>query len=186
KGFGGDGGPAAKARFGGIYCVALDPRGRRLLLADLDNRRVRAVDLATGVVTTVAGNGERGVPPDGAEATRAPLVDPRAVAADAKGNVYVLERSGHALRVVDAAGRGRAVAGAGGPGAGGDAGDARAAALNGPKHLCLDRDGGVLIAATENHRIRKYLPGRGTLVGVAGTGRRGAAGVGGPPGRVEL
>jgi DNA-binding beta-propeller fold protein YncE len=44
KGFGGDGGPAAKARFGGVYCVALDPKGKRLYLADLDNRRVRAVD----------------------------------------------------------------------------------------------------------------------------------------------
>ena len=101
KGFGGDGGPAAAARFSGIYCASLDPSGKRLLLADLDNRRIRAVDLASGIVTTVAGNGERGVPADGATAAAAPLVDPRAVTADSAGNVYVLERSGHALRVVD-------------------------------------------------------------------------------------
>src|SRR5438067_638020 len=100
RGAGGGARPADKARFGGIYCVALAPDGRKLYLADLDNRRVRAIDLATAVVTTVAGNGQKGVPADGAKATDAPLVDPRAVAADGRGNVYVLERGGHALRVV--------------------------------------------------------------------------------------
>ena len=78
KGFSGDGGPATSARFSGIYCISLDPRGERLYLADLDNRRIRMVDLKTGIVSTVAGNGEKGVPADGAEAARAPLVDPRA------------------------------------------------------------------------------------------------------------
>src|SRR5262249_40307428 len=45
KGFSGDGGPASKAQFSGIYCASLDPRGDRLLLADLDNRRIRSVEL---------------------------------------------------------------------------------------------------------------------------------------------
>src|SRR5262249_46572395 len=79
KGFSGDGGLATQAQFGGIYCVALDPKGERLYLADLDNRRIRVVQLATGIVTTVAGNGQRGIPSDGTEARSAPLVDPRAV-----------------------------------------------------------------------------------------------------------
>jgi DNA-binding beta-propeller fold protein YncE len=186
KGFGGDGGPAAQARFGGVYCAALDPRGKRLYLADLDNRRVRAIDLTTGVVTTVAGNGQKGVPADGAEAAGAPLVDPRAVAADGRGNVYILERSGHALRVVGPDGRIRTVAGTGKPGSTGDGGDARRATLNGPKHLCIDRDGSVVIADTENHLVRRYVPSDGTIVRVAGTGTKGRAGVGGPPDRVEL
>ncbi len=178
KGYGGDGGPAAKARFGGIYCIALDPRGER--------RRIRMIDLKTTVVTTVAGNGEKGVPKDGAEATKAPLVDPRAVAVDAKGNVYVLERSGHALRVVDAEGKIRTVAGTGEKGASGDGGDALKATLNGPKHLCIDRDGNVIIADTENHLIRKYSPAEGKIMRVAGTGTKGAGGLGGPPEKVEL
>ena len=58
--------------------------------------------------------------------------------------------------------------------------------LNGPKHLCLDLDGNVIIADTENHLIRKYVAMDGTLVRVAGSGQRGKAGVGGPPGQVEL
>ena len=65
KGFSGDGGPAAQAEFGGIYCLALDEASQTLALADLDNRRIRQIDLKTGVVTTVAGNGKKGVPADG-------------------------------------------------------------------------------------------------------------------------
>ncbi len=71
KGFSGDGGPATKATFGGIYCLALDETNQTLDLADLDNRRVRRVDLKTGIVTTVAGNGKKGVPADGADARSA-------------------------------------------------------------------------------------------------------------------
>src|SRR5262245_7110470 len=186
KGYGGDGGPALQAKFGGIYCVALDPRAERLYLADLDNRRIRAIDLKTGTVSTVAGNGQRGVPEDGAEAAKAPLVDPRAVAADAKGNVYVLERSGNALRVVDSRGKIRTVVGTGQKGSSGDGGDARQATLNGPKHLCIDRDGSVLIADTENHVIRRYLPAEGKIVRVAGSGKKGTAGLDGPPEQAEL
>ncbi len=186
KGFGGDGGPATAAQFNGIYCIALDPRGERLYVADLENRRIRAVDLKSGVVATVAGNGQRGVPEDGAEAVKAPLVDPRAVAADGKGNVYILERSGHALRVVDAQGKIRTVIGTGKAGMSGDGGDARTATLNGPKHLCLDNAGNVLIADTENHLIRKYLPQEGKIIRVAGTGKKGTAGLGGPPPQAEL
>lgn len=181
-----DAGPAAKARLGGIYSVALDPHGRRLILTDLDNRKVRAVDLRTGELSTLAGNGQRGVPADGADARSSPLVDPRAAVADSRGNVYILERGGHALRVVDAAGKVRTVAGAGQPGLSGDGGPAVQARLNGPKHLCLDRDGSVLIADTENHVIRRYRPADGTMARVAGTGKKGAAGVGGPPVQGEL
>jgi DNA-binding beta-propeller fold protein YncE len=186
KGFAGDGGPAAEAKFGGVYCIAFDPRGEQMYLADLDNRRIRAIDMKTGNVRTVAGNGQKGVPEDGAEAVKAPLVDPRAVAADGAGNVYVLERSGHALRVVDANGKIRTVVGTGKAGATGDGGDARQATLNGPKHLCVDGDGNVIIADTENHLIRKYLPKEGKVVRVAGTGRKGTAGLDGPPEKAEL
>ena len=186
KGFGGDGGPATNARFGGIYCLSLDAKGERLYLADLDNRRIRVVNLRSGVVETVAGNGERGVPADGTEARKAPLVDPRAVAVDAKGNVYILERSGHALRVVDAEGKIRTVAGTGKKGFRGDDGDALHAEFNGPKHLCVDGDGNVLIADTENHVIRKYLPRESKVVRVAGTGRMGRAGLNGRPQDAEL
>jgi sugar lactone lactonase YvrE len=185
KGFASDGGPALDAKFGGIYCVSVGG-DQQLYLADLDNLRIRAVDPRTYLVRTVAGNGKKGVPADGAKATEAPLVDPRAVIADAQGRVYVLERSGNALRVVDGDGAIKTVVGTGEKGNRGDGGDARQATLNGPKHLCFDLDGNVLIADTENHVIRKYLLREQRIVRVAGSGRKGAQGVGGPPLEVEL
>lgn len=149
KGYAGDGGPAVQARFDGVFAIGLGDRGRKLYVADLGNRRIRVVDLKTGVVTTAAGNGTRGVPADGGKATDSPLVDPRAVAADTKGNIYIVERSGNALRVVDKSGRIRTLIAPGSVQPG----------MKGPKHLCLDRDGSILIADTENHIIRRYARG---------------------------
>ena len=186
KGFSGDGGPAIQAEFGGVYCLALDEDAHALYLADLDNRRIRVVDLETGLVATVAGDGKKGVPEDGADARSAPLVDPRAVAVDGRGNVYILERAGHALRVVDRSGKIRTLVGTGEKGGSGDGGDARKATLNGPKHLCVDGRGNVLIADTENHRVRVYRPADGTIHPIAGNGHRGNAGLDGPPNEAEL
>ena len=187
KGYSGDGGPATQAKLGGIYCASFEPKGERLYLADLHNYRVRVLDLKTGTIQLVAGNGKRGAPADGATATDAPLSDPRAVAADRQGNVYILERGGNALRVVNAQGKIRTVVNASGKvGATGDGGPALAATMNGPKHLCIDLQDNVLIADAENHLIRKYLPREERLVRVAGTGKHGSSGVGGPPEQVAL
>jgi DNA-binding beta-propeller fold protein YncE len=104
-GFAGDNGPADQAQFNELYCIAMTPNNDRMVVTDLGNRRIRAIDMKTRIVTTIAGNGQKGVPADGARATEAPLVDPRAAAMDFKGNCYILERAGHALRVVDASGK---------------------------------------------------------------------------------
>ena len=186
KGFGGDGGPAAKAQFSTLIQISLDPAAAHLYLADIGNRRIRRIDLKSGIITTVAGNGQSAVPADGAEAVSAPLVDPRAVVADAAGGFYVLERSGHALRYVDPAGKIRTVAGTGQKGFSGDGGPALAAAFNGPKYVTLDRDGSVLIADSENNVIRRYSPKTGLVTRVAGNGKAGASGIGGSPLDCEL
>lgn len=186
KGYAGDGGLATQAKLGGIYCLALDREEKRLFMADLPNRRIRYLDLKSGNIQTFAGNGDKGVPADGADAAKAPLVDPRAVAVDGKNQVYILERSGHALRVVNTQGQIRTVAGNGQSGASGDGGEALRATFNGPKHLCIDLEDNVLIADAENHLIRKYDPRRGTIQRVMGTGRPGNVGVGGRPEEAEL
>ena len=187
KPYAGDDGPAAKAQFGGIYCVAFDFKGSKLLVTDLDNRRIRAIDLKSGTVHLVAGNGKKGVPMDGADAKTAPLVDPRAACFDRQGNIYILERSGHALRIVDSQGTIRTVVGVSGKaGNTGDDGDARQATLNGPKHLCVDPDDNVIIADSANHVIRKYSPKDNKIVRLAGTGKKGDSGKGGDPLQVAL
>ncbi|MDQ3331684.1 MAG: hypothetical protein M3552_13685, partial [Planctomycetota bacterium] len=170
--------------FSGVFAIAFDSRRETLYVADLDNRRIRAIEMASGVVRTIAGDGRKGVPNDGEPAVSQPLVDPRAVAADRRGNIYILERSGHALRVVDASGNVRTVAGTGKPGAGDD-GPALQVEMNGPKHVCVDGDDNVIIADAENHRILKYLPSEGRIQRIAGTGRKGA-GEDGPPLDVDM
>lgn len=180
KGLSGDGGPAAKATIDEAYCIATDGTFKTLYLIDLKNRRLRAIDMKTKIIRTVAGNGMKGVPKDGELAVNQPLVDPRAVAVDPKsGVIYVLERGGHALRVIDEEGRIKTVAGTGKAGAG-------ETMMNGPKFVTVDRDGSVLIADTENHRIVRYVPGSANLATVAGTGKAGTAGVGGDPKKSEL
>ena len=168
RGFSGDGGPAREAEFGNVYCVAFDAPKENLFVADLDNRRVRAVNLKSGIVTTVAGNGQRGIPLDGAKAKEAPLVDPRAVAIDSKGSIYILERGGHALRKVDRDGLIWTVAGTGKKG--NTDGEALKAEFNGPKHLCVDANDNVIIADTDNHVIRKYVAKENKVVRIVGPG----------------
>jgi len=154
KGFSGDGGPATKATFDFVMCITLNPTNDVLHIADLNNRRIRAVDLKSGLVTTVAGNGRKGAPKDGDPAIQSPLVDPRAVAQDSKGNLWILERGGHALRVVLPNGTIQTVAGTGtqgfvdGPG--------RTSQFGSPKHLCVDDADNVYIADDENAAIRRF------------------------------
>jgi DNA-binding beta-propeller fold protein YncE len=166
-------GPALKAEFKETICIALTPDGKTLYVADIGNKRVRAIDTKSGSVTSLAGTGKAGVPKDGELAKDQPLVDPRAVACDDNGSVYVLERNGHALRVIDKDGKIRTVAGSGKKGGGGNGGPALKAEFNGPKYVSIDRDGSVLIADTENHQIRRYVPGKETVELVMGTGKAG-------------
>ncbi|MBX3444751.1 MAG: hypothetical protein KF774_20290 [Planctomyces sp.] len=167
-GFSGDGGPARDAQFDFVMCVALTHDQQRLLIADINNFRVRDVDLRTGIVRTIAGNGRRGAPEDGQSAVDQPLVDPRAAAADSQGRVYVLERGGHALRRIDLDGTIRTVAGDGTAGL--SDGDRQTSRLNAPKHLCVDDSDRVWIADDENAAIRCYDPRSEALTTVLGRG----------------
>ena len=167
-GFDGDGGPAAKAAFNFVMCISLNSTKDVLHIADLKNRRIRAMDLKTGIVTTIAGNGESGTAENGSIATEAPLIDPRAVASDSKGNVYILERNGNSLRVVRPDGTFHTVAGSGEKGF--LDGDALEAQFGSPKHLCVDDDDNVYIADDQNKAIRKYDPVAGKVTTVLGRG----------------
>lgn len=87
----GDGGPATSASLSGLLSVALSPAGDILYIADIDNNRVRRVDLSTGVISNFAGVGwvGYGFEGDGGPATSASLASPEGVAVDAFGNVFI-------------------------------------------------------------------------------------------------
>ena len=169
KGFSGDGGPSGKATFTNVMCITMNAAHDKIYIADIGNRRIRVADLKTGKVRTLAGNGKRGVPKDGVKATEAPLFDPRAVAPDSKGNVYVLERSGHSLRVVRSNGQIYTVVGTGKKGK--KDGPGKKATLGAPKHICVDDADNVYIADEANDLIRKYNPKTGEVSTVLGHGK---------------
>ena len=166
--------------------VVHTPDGGRLLVADIRNHRLRAIDLATNTVHTIAGNGKPGRPIDGAAATATPLAGPRAACEAADGTVYLVLREGNAL-VAIRDGRVETVVNASGKaGYGGDDGPGREAALKGPKYVCMDREQRVLIVDTENHCIRRYDPATGRIDLVAGVPQRANAAIGGDWKSTEL
>jgi sugar lactone lactonase YvrE len=157
-GFGGDGGPATAASFNITMTASLTPDGKGILIADIGNNRVRRIDLATGKVATVAGNGKKGNPADGSKALEAPLGDARAVTQAVDGTLYVLLRGGNSLVEVKN-GKVRTVVNASGKkGYSGDGGLGREATMNGPKYVAMDPQSRVLICDTENHCVRRYDP----------------------------
>lgn len=169
-GYDGDVGLAGPALFNETYHVTLDATGKVLYVVDLKNQRIRRIDLAMGVVTTVAGNGKKGSPIDGGDAMKSPLNDPRALIVDAQGQLYLLQRGGNDLWMINQQGKLHRLAGTGKKDYSGDGGPALQATLNGPKHLCFDQHGDILIADTDNHCIRRVQLKSGLIDLVAGRG----------------
>jgi streptogramin lyase len=180
KGFSGDGGPATKATFSSPHSIALDGEDN-LYIADIGNHRIRKVDARTGIVTTIAGNGERQQPVDGQAAAGKPMAGPRALVVEGK-TLWIALREGHAVWTLDLAGGTlKHIAGTGKPGFSGDGGSSKEATFNGPKGIALGPDKMVYVVDTENHAIRRIDPFRKTLYTVAGTypAKRGGEGDGG-------
>ena len=172
-GFGGDGGPAARAQFRSPHSIAFDGRGG-LLVCDIGNHRVRRIDMKTGAIETWAGTGERKPTPDGAPLAGTPLNGPRAIDADGRGNLYLALREGNAVYRIDLAQRRiHHLAGTGEKGYEGDGGPAKAAKLSGPKGISYGSDRSVYIADTESHTIRRIDLKSGVITTVLGTGERG-------------
>jgi hypothetical protein len=185
-GFSGDGGPATAANIYYAFSIAADGEGN-LFIADYYNYRIRRVDSATGIITTVAGTGVQGYGGDGGPATEAMIDTPYEIALDAAGNIYIAELDNHRVRKVTAAtGIIETLAGTGTAGFSGDGGPATAAALNNPIGVAVDADGNVYIADNFNHRIRMVAAGTGTISTVAGTGVNTFGGDGGPATAADL
>ncbi len=176
-GFSGDGGPATDAALFNPEGVAVDATGN-LYIADSFNHRIRRVD-PDGVISTVAGNGDKGFSGDGGPATAASLSFPRDVAVDASGNLYIADTANNRVRRVDPDGVITTVAGTGEFGFSGDGGPAVDASLNVPAGITLDKSGNLYLTDFNNNRVRRVDP-NGMITTVAGTGERGFSGDGGP------
>ncbi len=186
KVYSGDGGPATNAGLAEPNGVALDGHGR-LLIADVADHRIRAIDLASGQISTFAGTGKGRHEGDGGPASEASIFGARAVDVGPDGTVYILERQGNTLRAVDPkTGIITTIAGTGRKGYTGDGGPALEATFDGPKELAIDRDGDILIVDTENHAIRRIDAKTGLITTVAGNGKQGGQGDGGPATSAQL
>ena len=182
NGYGGDGGPATKGLLNQPHGITLD-RSDNLYICDPLNNRLRRVDAKTGVITTFAGNGEGGRPPDQGSLTGTPLAGPRSLEITRDGKWYLALREGNGIFLLDGAKQTvKRIAGNGDSGYSGDGGPAIAArfgslgpgGLTGPKGLSVSADGKTMyVADCENHVIRKIDLRTGIITTAIGTGQRG-------------
>ena len=178
-GYSGDGGPGYQAMLREPNDLYLDGRGG-LLIADIQDQRIRRVDLATGIISTFAGTGEKSRAGDGRPATQASLMGPRAVCMDSQGNTYVAEREGNGVRKISPDGILTTIAGEESVfGYTGDGGPALSATWGAPKAMRCDLQDNVIVVDTENFAVRRIDPQSGIVTTIAG-GREGGDGDGGP------
>lgn len=179
KGYAGNGGPATKALLNEPYEVRFDKAGN-LLFVEMQNHLVRKVDAKTGIISTVAGTGKAGFGGDGGPAIKAQFSSPHSIALDADDNIYIADIANHRIRKVDAkTGAITTIAGngekkppiAGQPAAG--------KPMIGPRALFIDGRA-MWIALREGHSVWKMDLASGVLTHVAGTGKKGYSGDGGP------
>lgn len=163
-GFSGDAGPATSAQLKKPVAVAVDPAGN-LFITDSGNQRVRKV-FPDGTIGTVAGNGNAGLFGDGDFAWLAALHDPRGIAVDAYGRIYIADTGNHRVREVMPDGRITTLAGTS-QGFSGDGGPAVNAQLNSPADVALDPSGNLYVADQGNNRVREILSS-GNIITFAG------------------
>ena len=151
RSFSGDGGPAAQATVDFPTGVALG--NGVLYFVDAGNNRIRVVDLASGVISTIAGNGARGFAGDGGPATDAMLDVPESIGVTPGGDrLYMADTRSHRVRVVNLeAGTIQTFAGTGETGFSGDLRDAGATALFLPRGVATSAFGLLFISDTGHH-----------------------------------
>src|SRR4051812_14101473 len=181
KGFAGDGGPASAALLNGPFDIAFDRAGN-LYFSDTFNHRIRRVEAATGIISTVAGNGEAAYSGDGGPATEAALNEPYGIVVDRAGTIYTADRLNRRVRRIDAgSGIITTLAGTGEAAWSGDGGKAAKAGLAEPNGLALDSgERSLYIADVADHRVRVVDLASGVIDAFAGTGAAEHGGDGGP------
>lgn len=180
KGYSGDGGPALKATFNLPHEIRFDKEGN-YYLTDMTNHAIRRVDAKTGIITTFAGTGKAGYSGDGGPADKAELKQPHSLQFGADGNLYICDIGNHVIRCVDMKTKIiTTFAGMGKAGVTPDGAPIKGTPLKGPRSMDVDKDGNFWLATREGNQVFKIDPKAGIIHHIAGTGKSGFTGHGGP------
>jgi len=186
-GYVGNGDPATSAGIGSPQAAVFDAEGN-LIFTDYVNCMIRKVD-KQGIISSVAGTGICGFSGDRGPAIQAKISLPWGLALDAAGNIFFVDSGNQCIRAVDKNGIITTVAGSGQKGYCGDGGPARKACFDYPTALAVAGSGSsavIFIADTSNQRIRQVVLKTGIITTVAGNGRQGYSGDGGPAKQASL
>jgi hypothetical protein len=185
-GYNGDNISATSAEFSIPNGNAIDQFGN-VFIADAGNNRVRKINVSSGIITTIAGNGTMGYSGDGGQATAAELSAPTGVAFDNTGNLYVADFYNQVIRkVITSTGIITTIAGTGTLGYSGNGGQATSAQLSSPRQLAFDTSGNLYICDEGNYVIRKIITSTGIIITAVGTNTQGYSGDGGQATSAEI
>jgi hypothetical protein len=178
SGFSGDGGAASSSVLGSIQGICTDENDN-IYFSDAGNNAVRKIDAITGIITTIAGNGNPGFSGDGGQGPLALLNNPEGLCISS-GSLYIADTYNGRIRKLNlSTGIITTIAGNGNAGYSGDGGPGIMAMLNGPSAICANANGYLFIADEENFVVRSVAPGTGIISTIAGTGTYGFTGDGG-------
>ena len=176
----GDGGPARAASLNHPHEIRFDRDGK-LYIADASNNAIRRYDPQTGLIATYAGTGHPGYAGDGREANQAELKSPISLQFDPAGNLFIADIGNHVIRRVAAkTGLITTIAGTGKAGNTPDGAPVTGTPLNGPRSLDFDREGTLWLITREGNQLLRLDLAGGVIHHVAGTGKKGFTGNGGP------
>ena len=182
-GFSGDGGPATFARLNMPRGICTDGSDN-LYIADEVNNRIRKIDAATGIISTIGGNGSQVFSGDNGPAITAGITLPNSIVADPAGNLYFAESAplvtSRVRKINGTTGIITTIAGNNNYAYSGDGGPAINASLFNPVSVALDLSGNLYISEQDDSRIRMIDASSGIINTIAGSGSNGFGGDGGP------
>jgi streptogramin lyase len=179
-GYSGDGGPALQATFNLPHELRFDRNGHAFI-TDMKNHAIRRIDARTATITTVAGNGTAGYSGDGGPAVSAQLNQPHSLQFGRDGSLFICDIGNHVIRRVDLqTATISTFAGTGKPGPTPDGSPIEGTPLKGPRSLDVDVAGNLWLATREGNQVFKLDLQRKRIEHIAGTGKSGFTGNGGP------
>ena len=180
KGYTGDDGPALQASFNLPHELRFDAAGN-LFITDMSNHAIRRIDGKTHIITTFAGNRQRGYAGDGGPANQASLNQPHSLQFGPDGSLFICDIGNNVIRRVDMkTGLISTFAGTGKPGPTPDGSPIAGTPLRAPRSMDFDRSGNLWLTTREGNQVFKLDLKAGVIHHMAGTGESGFTGNGGP------